>query len=204
MKYLLAILSFLGLAAHVFAQDIELPAPHKSGGMPLMEALSKRATSRAFDSHELSPQQISDLAWAGFGLNRADGKRTAPSSHNKQELELYLLTQRGAFIYDAKKNILKQVCSEDLRQFGAKTNAAICLLYIADFSKMEDPASEKKTVSSANSGFIGQNIYLFCASEGLATGYRAGGFDRSNLVPKLKLSPKQEIIGAQPVGYPKI
>ncbi len=90
------------LTGSLFAQDINLPAPQKTGGLPLMDALAKRSTSRAFDSKDLSAEQLSSLLWAAFGINRADGKRTAPSANNKQATDIYVLLKRGAYVYDAK------------------------------------------------------------------------------------------------------
>lgn len=203
MKPIYAILLGLLLSSALHAQDIELPAPHKSGGLPLMEALSKRSTARTFDARELTPQQLSDLAWAGLGINRSDGKRTAPSAHNKQEIELYLLLKQGAYVYDATKNILRQVATEDLRQLGAKTEAPVCLLFVGDLAKRGDTTESGRNGATVDSGFVSQNIYLYCASEGLSTGYRGGGFDHAALGPKLKLRTEQSIVAAQPVGYPK-
>jgi len=137
MKRSFAFLFSLLLASAVHAQDIELPTPHKTGGMPLMETLAKRSTSRSFDTRDLTPQQLSDLLWAGFGINRPDGKRTAPSAHNRQELDLYVLLKQGAYVYAPAKNTLLQVSTEDLRSLGAKTDAAVCVLFIADLSKRE-------------------------------------------------------------------
>ena len=203
MKRSLAFLFSLLLASAVQAQDIELPAPHKTGGLPLMEALAKRSTSRSFDARDLTPQQLSDLLWAGFGINRPDGKRTAPSAHNKQELELYVLLSQGAYLYAPAKNTLLQSSTEDLRSLGAKTDAAVCVLFVADLSKRQEKPEAAKEWATVDSGFIGENIYLYCASEGLATGYRAGGFDSAALKTKLKLKPEQEIVAAQPIGFPK-
>jgi nitroreductase len=204
MKHFFAFLIALLIASAVHAQDIELPAPRKTGGLPLMEALAKRSTSRSFDARDLTPQQLSDLLWAGFGINRPNGKRTAPSAHNRQELELYVLLKQGAYVYDPAKNALLQTTTEDLRNLGAKTEAAVCVLFVANLSKREEKSEASKEWATVDSGFIGQNLYLYCASEGLATGYRAGGFDSAALKPKLKLKPEQEIVAAQPVGYPKL
>jgi len=99
----------------IIGQTIELPTPQKTGGMPIMEALAKRATVRSFDTTDISIQQLSNLLWASFGVNRPDGKRTAPSANNKQEIDIYVLLKNGAFIYDAANNKLNQVISDDLR-----------------------------------------------------------------------------------------
>jgi len=202
MKRLLSSLILLAVSGSLLAQDIELPAPRKTGGMPLMEALDKRSTARTFDSRELTNQQLSDLLWSGFGINRPDGKRTAPSARNGQELELYVLLKQGTFAYDAQKNLLRQISAEDLRPSINRVQAPVILLFLADLTKRGETGDKRKDVAAVDSGFISENIYLYCASEGLATGYR-GGFDRTTLVPKLNLKPDQEIIAVQPVGYPK-
>jgi len=195
------------IAGRLFAQDINLPAPQKSGGMPLMEALAKRSTSRAFDSKDLSDQQLSSLLWAAFGINRPDGKRTAPSANNKQATDVYVLLKQGAYVYDAKSNTLALVLAEDIRKLGGTqafaTNAPVILIFVADFSKMGNASDEaKKNTANINVGYISQSVYLFCVSEGLVTGAR-GSVDRKALGPKLKLRPDQMIVLAQSVGYAK-
>ncbi len=200
------LLTFLS-AASVLAADISLPAPQKTGGMPLMEALAKRATSRAFDARELSPQQLSSLLWASFGINRSDGKRTAPSANNKQATDMYVLLRSGAYVYDAKANKLARVLGEDIRKLGGTqdfvTNAPVTLVFVADFAKMGDASVDaKRNTANVNVGYISENTYLFCASEGLATGAR-GSVDRAALGAKLGLRSDQAIILAQSVGYPR-
>jgi len=202
MKLLFALLFLTTATGQLLAQDIELPAPQKSGGMPLMEALAKRSTARAFDTRELSSQQLSNLAWAGFGINRPDGKRTAPSASNVREIELYLLLKQGVYTYDAAKNILHQIAAEDVRKLGGNADAPVTVLFVADLAKRTESGEGPKNVAAIDSGFISENIYLYCASEGLVTGYR-GGFKRDDLGSKLKLRPEQAIIAAQTVGFPK-
>ena len=118
MKRTLSIFAVAFIAGRLFAQSIDLPAPQKTGGMPLMEALAKRSTARAFDSKELSPPQLSSLLWAAFGINRPDGKRTAPSAMNFQETDIYVLLKQGAYVYSAKSNKLDLVVAEDIRALG--------------------------------------------------------------------------------------
>ena len=200
-------LLFATFATTLFAQDINLPAPQRAGGMPLMEALAKRSTARAFDSKDLSLQQLSGLLWAAFGINRPDGKRTAPSANNKQATDVYVLLKQGAYVYDAKSNKLAQVLAEDVRPFGGTqafaTNAPAILIFVADFSKMGNASDvDKRNTANINVGYISQNAYLFCASEGLVTGAR-GSVDRKALGPQLKLRPDQMIVLAQSVGYAK-
>ena len=203
MKRLLISLLAVFAAGELFAQSIDLPAPQKTGGMPLMEALAKRATVRALDTRALTPQQLSDLLWAAFGINRPDGLRTAPSARNWQETDLYLLLPSGAYVYDAAKNRLNQVGAEDIRPAGGGPGSPAILLYVADLAKLGSGAIEgKKNTANIDAGYISQNVYLYCASAGLATGFR-GSADRPALTAKLKLREDQLIIGAQSVGYPK-
>jgi nitroreductase len=206
-KPALCLLLVTVITASLFGQDIQLPAPQTSGGMPLLDALAKRATARAFDSKELSPQQLSTLLWASFGINRPDGKRTAPSANNKQATDIYVLLKTGAYVYEAKSNQLTQVLTNDIRNIGGTqafaTNAPVILIFVADLSKMGNGSDEaKRNTANINVGYISQNTYLFCASGGLATGAR-GSVDRKALGAKLNLRPDQAIILAQSVGYPK-
>jgi len=189
-------------ATNLAAQDIKLPAPQKTGGMPLMEALAKRSTSRAFDAaRDLSPQQISNLLWAAFGINRDDGKRTAPSASNKQECDLYVLLKTGSYLYDAKTNTLTLVAAGDRREVGCTSrqtfpkNAPITVLIVADSAR-----ASNREMASADAGFISQNMYLYCASEGLANGVRAS-VDRDKAAAALSLKPTQWIVLAHSAGY---
>ena len=188
----------------LLAQDIPLPAPGTSGGLPLMDSLAKRATAREFDARELSPRHLSGLLWACFGINRSDGKRTAPSTKNSQETDLYVILKQGAYVYDAKSNKLNLVLREDLRGLASTqsfaTNAPVTLLFIVNLSKMEGGnTDENNAYANLDVGYISQNAYLFCASEGLVTGARAS-FNAKALREKLKLRPDQRIVLAQSVG----
>ncbi len=192
----------------LFSQkSIKLPEPKKSGGMPLMEALANRSTSRAFSSRNISNQQLSNLLWAAFGVNRPDGKRTAPSSMNKQEIDIYVLLKNGVYRYDAATNELTLISGDDVRQYAGSQDfikdAPVQIVLVADISKITNGSeTEKLTTAYIDAGYVSQNIYLYCTSEGLATGAR-GYLDKVDLAPKLKLRPAQEIIIAHSVGYPK-
>jgi len=210
---LAVILLLVGLMPSAFAAEqehkaIELPAPNMKGGMPLMEALRARATSREYDSRDLPLQVLSDLLWAAFGVNRPEaGKRTAPSAMNWQETDIYVAMKSGLYLYNAVENILEPVLGEDLREATGMQpfvkDAPVNLVYVADLTKMGKADDEgKKTYAAADVGFISQNVYLFCASEGLATVVR-GYFDREKLSAAMKLGPDQHIVLTQTVGYPK-
>ncbi len=207
MKPALYLLVATFIAGNALAQDLNLPAPQKSGGMPLLDTLVKRSTTRAFDSKDLSPQQLSTLLWAAFGINRPDGKRTAPSANNKQATDIYVLLTQGTYVYNAQANKLTQVLAEDVRRLGGTqafaTNAPVILIFVADLSKMGNASEEsKRNAVNINVGYISENAYLFCASEGLVTAAR-GSVDRKALGTKLNLRPDQVIILAQSVGCPK-
>lgn len=206
------ILFFGGIVAlNLAAQDQKtnlLPAPQTDGGVPLMKALKNRQTSREFSNRNLPDQVMSNLLWAAWGINRNDAKkRTAPSAMNKQEIDIYVSTAEGVFIYDAFKNSLIQVLKEDVRektglQDFVKT-APVNLVFVADFSKMGTSAdTDKEKYAYADAAFISENVYLFCASEKLSTGVRAN-IDKEKCAKALNLKPEQHVILGQSVGYPK-
>jgi SagB-type dehydrogenase family enzyme len=189
-------------------KTIHLLKPQFEKGKRLMQALKNRSSSRSFSEEKLPLQVLSNLLWAAFGVNRTDsGKRTAPSARNWQEIDIYVAMAEGLFIYDAKNNLLKQILSEDIRAMTGKQDfvkeAPVNLIYVADLSKMGSASREDKEIySAADTGFIGQNVYLYCASEGLATVMR-GYIDRLALAKTMKLGPDQKVTLAQSVGYPK-
>ncbi len=200
----LSIALFCSTAA--LAQQVNLPAPKTDGGKPLMEVLNQRHSTREFGPDKLSPQVLSNLLWAAFGVNRTDGKRTAPSAVNWQEMDIYVTLPDGAYVYDAKVNRLNLVAAEDLRAATGSQpfvgSAALNLVYVADMTKARTSPENQAIWVPADAGFIAQNVYLFCASEGLVTVVR-GMVPRETLARQLKLRPEQKIMLAQTVGYPK-
>ncbi len=193
------------------AQDIALPAPSRKGGKPLMEALDARGSAREFSERDLTNQQLSDILWAAWGINReADGKRTAPSSHNRQEMDVYVTLKSGLYIYDAAGNTLKQLHDRDIRALTGTQDfpatAPVNLIYVADLTKRGLKEGQQVTdtdqlSSWANTGFMAQNVYLWCASEGMSCVIRAM-VPRNTLAPEMGLRPLQVIILAQTVGFP--
>jgi SagB-type dehydrogenase family enzyme len=171
-----------------------------------MQVLSDRKSTREFGPGTLSPQTLSNLLWAAFGINRPDGRRTAPSAMNWQEVSIYVATPEGVYIYDAKDNALNPVLAGDFRAAtGTQSfvkDAAVNLVYVSDLSKTDNVSSEAEMYTAADVGFIAQNVYLYCASEGLVTVVRAS-IDKPALAKTLNLQATQKIILAQSVGYPK-
>jgi nitroreductase len=188
-------------------EAIPLPKPQIEGGMRLMQSLKERQTSRSFSSVKLSQQLLSNLLWAADGANRPDGKRTAPTARNRQEIDVYVATADALYLYDARGNALQPVVEKDLRELTGMQpfvkDAPVSLVFVADYAKMgEGSESDKAVFAAADAGFVSQNVYLFCASEGLATGVRAM-IPRDELAQAMKLRPDQKIVLAQCVGYPK-
>ncbi len=188
-------------------KPIVLPKPRLNAGKPLMRALKLRSSQRQFSEQKLSPQVLSDLLWAAFGINRPDsGKRTAPSARNWQEIDIYVAVPEGLYLYDAKTHRLIPVFAKDIREFtGEQTftqKAPVNLIYVADYSRMRGAGRDAKDFYAAtDTGFISQNTYLYCASEGLAT-VVLGLVDKPRLAKIMKLRPDQKIILTQPVAYP--
>jgi len=191
------------------AQDqavIALPKPRTDGGKPLMQALKERKSTREFAPRSLTEQQLSDLLWAAFGVNRPDGHRTAPTTMNLRCIDVYVGTADGLFLFDADAHALKRVLKEDIR--AATTGQAelreapVALIFVADHARMAKVApAEREFYAAADTGYISQNVYLFCASEGLATVVHA--VNQSALAKAMKLGDDKKVILAQSVGYPK-
>lgn len=207
LKALLA--AALLAVATVAAQpvDIVLPPPQTEGGKPLMQALKERRTTRSFAEQPLAPQVLSNLLWAAWGINRPDGHRTAPSARNWQEIDVYVAVADGLYVYEAKAHGLKRVVARDVRaRIGAQPHsreAPLTLVYVADEQKMGGADEEsRRTYAAADAAFIAQNVYLFCASEGLASVVFAM-IDRPAFTQAAGLRPQQRIALAQSVGHPK-
>ncbi|MGA2603594.1 MAG: SagB/ThcOx family dehydrogenase [Verrucomicrobiia bacterium] len=189
-------------------KPIQLPPPQTEIGKPLMQALKLRQTSRSFDSKPLPLQELSNLLWAADGINRAEtGKRTAPSAVNWQEVDVYVALPEALYLYEPKTHSLTPVVAKDLRAATGKQDfvkdAPLNLVYVADLSRMKTASEDdKRLYSGTDVGFIAQNVYLYCASQGLAVVVR-GSIDRPSLFQAMKLRPEQRVILAQTVGYPK-
>lgn len=200
-----------GFLAPAFAEEmqpIKLPEPKFDASKSFVQALKDRKTTREYSPGNLPPQTLSNLLWVAWGINRPDsGRRTAPSALNRQEIDVYVATADGVFVYDPKGHALVPVVKDDFRMFtGTQSyfkDAAINLVYVADLAKMGDADEPTKLVlAGMDTGFIAENAYLCCSVEGLATVYRVS-IDKEKLGTAIKLRPDQRIMGAQTVGLPK-
>lgn len=189
-------------------RTIALPRATHHGGLPLMDALARRRSSREFAARPLEPQLLGDLLWAAFGVNRrADGGRTAPSALDAQEVEVYVALPQGAYRYDAAGHRLELVAAADLRRVTGYQDfvddAPLDLVYVADHARQKlVPAEQRTLYAAASAGAIAQNVYLYAASTGLATVIRAW-IDRQAIADALGLDPDRQVLLSQTVGHPK-
>lgn len=205
---LLCLLACLMLGISAFAQKENLPAPNKNRGEKLMTALQNRQATREFGSRKLTRQDLSDVLWAAMGKNRADGRRTAPTAMNKQEITLYVLDATGAYLYDPSANTITLQAKGDFRNVLASgqdyvNQAPAVLLMVADvsaFGKMDDPKARMWV--GADAGIVSQNINLFCAANGWNTVTRAF-MDADQLKKILKLKDTQLPVLNNPIGFKK-
>ncbi len=198
-------------------QPIVLPKPEKDGGKSVLAALWERKTVRNIRAEKLGPQVLSNLLWAAFGVNRAQGNfgkpgRTAPSASNSQEIDLYVALPEGVYLYEAVPHRLVPVAAGDFRARSgrrAATTAPVNIFYVADLARyvlegnpdrrINDPEVQKSYYYCA-SGLIAQSVYLFAASQGLAAWFH--NCDKDNTIKEFKLRPQQRVLFAQTVGYP--
>ena len=189
-------------------KSVVLPSPQMDKGRPLMQVLKDRQSRRDISPDKQLPlQELSSLLWAAGGINRPDsGKRTAPTASNLQEIDVYVATAEGVFLYEVKGHKLEPVLQEDVRTAAGKQafvqTAPVVLIFVVDEARMgRRSESDKVFYAATDTGFVSQNVYLYCASEGLAT-VVIGMVDKPALAAKMKLRPEQKIVLTQPVGYP--
>ena len=191
------------------AGELKLNRPDLNRGVNVMKAFSDRHSDREFSTRELSLQDLSDLLWAANGVNRpGDGKRTAPSALNKQDVDIYVFLAKGVYLYDASKHVLKLMAEGDHRAVVAGRQdfvkqAPVSLVYVSDLSRFGMGLDEQvKLMGAMDAGIVSQNVNLFCAGVGLSTVPRAS-MDQEALRKLLKLSDTQVPMMNNPVGYSK-
>jgi nitroreductase len=193
------------LSAAPAQKSIELPSPRMTGGKPLMDVLKMRHSTREYSNRSLAPETLSDLLWAAFGINRPSGDRTAPYWRHIMVIDIYAAMADGVWLYEPKAHTLAPHLPNDIRaQTGTQdfvATAPLNLIYVAHGERMTDVSKEdRRLYASVDAGFIGQNVYLYCASEGLATVFR-GAVDYPKLTQAMQLPEEQFVIFAQTVGY---
>lgn len=207
MKKQLSILALTTCAVSLFAQEGKLPRPDM-GGPSLMSALEKRSSHREFAAKPLSREHLGGLCWAALGVNRpGDKKRTSPTARNRQEITIYLVMAEGVFRYEPESHSLVKTKDGDLRALTGSqpfvTSAPLNVIFVAEQEKMGEGSAEQKAVYAAwDTGYVSQNIYLYCAAQNLATVVR-GSVDKEKLHTAMGLKATHQIVGAQTVGYIK-
>lgn len=209
MKKITLILLTMSITYSLFAQgnDIDLPKAVTTGGKALMDCLNERKTTRTFVDKAMDAQTLSNLLWAANGVNRPkEGKNTAPSARNMQEIMLYVFLEKGVYLYDNKEHKLKEILSGDHRKATGTQDfvkdASVNLVYVADYKKMEGVGDRKESYAYGDAAFICQNVYLFGASEGLGVVVR-GSINREEIAKLLNLGKDYFVVFGQSVGYEK-
>lgn len=189
------------------ARTIQLPPPQLDGGASLMEALSRRRSSREYRSEALPLPMLSSLLWAANGVNREGGGRTAPSALDAQEIDIVVALPEGAYRFDASAHALELVSAADVRRVTGYQDfvdeAPLDLVYIADHARMKRvPVAQRTAFANVAAGAIAQNVYLFAAASGLGAVIRAW-IDREAIARALGLPHDQEVLLSQTVGFGK-
>jgi len=188
---------------------IKLDPPRLDRGIPVMQALKERRSEREFSNRKLSRQQLSELLWAANGVNREDGRRTAPSAQNKHLVDVYVVLQDGIYLYDPAGHQLLPLVEGDFRKDTSKQdyvcNAPVNLIYVADLDKLKDaripaPVEEEMKWAYIEAGHKAENVYIYCASEGLGARTRML-MDKDRLGSVMRLRREQTVVSAQTVGY---
>ncbi len=208
MKAVLGLLTITLLATNVYAtESIKLPDPNLDSGKTLMQSLKDRQSERDFSDKELPLDVLSNLLWAAYGVNRPGiGLRTAPSATNAQQIDIYVAFKKGMYLYDHREHQLNFVFDKDIREYCGKQSftqeAPVNLIFVCDYTRLNFDEESNKFYAATDTGYISQNVYLYCASEGLAT-VVLGWIDKPILAKEMKLKETQEVILTQPVGYRK-
>lgn len=209
MKRIALLIAFMALCLSASAQQapkvIKLLEPSYDEGMTLMQALKERKSSSGFTDKEIPLQDLSNIIWASLGVNRPDGRRTAPTGSNRQEIELYAFFETGVYWYNYKEHRLDLVKAGDYRNITGRKGsdeAYLNLLYIADTTKTGpgNKEGDANTVSYVNVGYVSQNVYLACANAGIGSRAR-GGWDQKKVVETLGLPDSMIVVLGQTVGY---
>ena len=206
-KVLCMLLVVAAFCPAVFAEDIALPEPEKSGGIGVVDAVAGRQSARDFVDTEITMQQLSNLLWIAGGVNRDDGRLTYATAMNTQDMVIYAFTSKAVYKYNPQNHSVSVIAEGDHRKltggqpFVAK--AAVDLLYIQDTEKWPESRRGDSAVilncGFAHAGLSMQNVYLYAASLGWGARTRMN-FDREGLTKLLDLTDKHNFTLMQCFG----
>ena len=201
-----AVVALGGAAAAAESSTRALPPASELAGVTLKNALKLRRSTRAYTSHPLPDQVLSDILWAANGVNRPNDGRTSPYWRHIMVIDIYLAMADGIWFYDPPKNALRRTSEQDIRaQTGQQDFVSVApleLIYVAHGERMTDVnPEERRLYASVDAGFIGQNVYLACAAAGLGSVFR-GSVDAARVARLMQLPDSQFVTFAQTVGYP--
>ena len=206
---LLLLCLFISVATFAADKVIRLPKPNLNRNSEVMEAFANRHSTREYAAKALALTDLSDLLWAANGINRPEeGKRTAPSAMNKQDVDVYVVLPEATYLYDAKAHQLNLVAEGDHRGAVAGgqafvKSAPVSLLLVSDLSRLgEAKNTHTQLMGAVDAGIVSQNISIFCSAAKLATVPRAS-MDTAKLKSVLKLTDTQLPLMNHPVGYHK-
>jgi nitroreductase len=190
--------------------SIELPTRNIKT-LDFLFAIENRISTRNYSDKSIDAQELSNILWCAGGLNRKDGGRTAPSSHGKKLIDIYVFTEKGVFLYSPEKNELETIVDKDLRELVALQDYAIKaplnLLYVANYARMGDDAREKTEpidkmrAAAIEAGAISQNVALYCAAQGRLGSVVRTSMKMEELAKTFEFKDNMQIIGAQTIGY---
>ena len=205
LKRILVMAVVAATSLTMMAEDKMLPAPDLTAGTTVMKAMANRRSIRKYTERKLTEQELSNLLWAAMGKNREDGRRTAPTCRNFQEIRLFVFDAEGVSEYHPATHSLTPCVVGDYRYLLAAgqdfvKTAPICLVMIADMSKFGNVDERAKMMASVDAGIVSQNISVACAGLGFATVPRAM-MQAADIVKLLNLSDSHIAIMNNPVGF---
>jgi len=200
----------LGIAAPVAsgnAKDIDLPTRPAKSNVDIITALEQRRTTREYAPAKLSLEDVSAILWAANGVNRPDGKRTAPSAHGRQYIDIYVAADKGVYRYDAPGHKLIEVTDQNVKDRLARqahvATASHVLVLVADLNRVPGSAADTKLYwAHSTAGTVAENVHLMAAARGIGTGIVAG-IKADDVRSALNLGKDAVPLYAMPLGYLK-
>ena len=195
----------LSFAFNVSAQVEKLPQPKFPTDMSLMNCLNERRTIRDFVEEEISVQEIANMLWAAYGVNRPEeSKLTVPSARNVQEIDVYLFTEKGVYIYNSYEHTIELIQEGDYRaKISSQKHfsvAPVSVVLVANYGRMKGFDKESLEFYSAiDCGYVSQNIYLYCASSERMGTVACGAINRDEISTILGLKNAKPLL-AHPFG----